>query len=303
MTGSDRVSLVFAYSRTADSANAGYIVATERFLCLLGGGATAPVAGELYRHIDAEGAALEHVFDFVEAHEELKHFAVVESVDSALRNYRVAVRGSVVVDVEGAAATRLAAMTPASWITSEVRGVTSLALSVDADSAAGALLPLRSGVVVSNSVRVTATEDGSPLLQGDVQLRTRQLPLPRLGEEVAVEDAAPSVWHLAFPDSSELDVTRPVIIGRRPWAVGGDERSVVRLVAPSPLCEISATHLELSLVDGQLNARDLQSTNGTVIYGPSRAPRLLNSGRAVALLSGDILDLGESFTIAVSMRP
>jgi pSer/pThr/pTyr-binding forkhead associated (FHA) protein len=74
------------------------------------------------------------------------------------------------------------------------------------------------------------------------------------------------------------------------------------VLAPSPNREISGTHLELQVVDGELLARDLDSTNGTLVLTPAQAPRLLHEGRSTALHAGDVLDLGEDFRISVSTR-
>jgi pSer/pThr/pTyr-binding forkhead associated (FHA) protein len=70
----------------------------------------------------------------------------------------------------------------------------------------------------------------------------------------------------------------------------------------SPKREVSATHLEISEVDGALTARDLGSTNGTVVVTPSRAPRLLDGRRTTDLVEGDVLDIGEGFHIVIVNR-
>ncbi|MEO7123028.1 MAG: FHA domain-containing protein [Lacisediminihabitans sp.] len=335
---------MFEYSLSSGSSSTGYVSVTEHFLCLLGGKATTSVAAELYGLLAADGTLAEHVFDFVAGRDELEHFAIVEVLDLDRRDFRIAVRGAVVVNVEGAVTTRLSGAMTSSWVTSEARGVSSLSLAVDAsaadassvdvdvdvdvDAPDNAFLPIHSGVVRTGSVRLAAGEDHARQPLVEVDLQTRPLSLPRLSKQMGREKKVRSVvepsdvarrvqrvdlqatptadagalWFLTLPDESQITVIQPIVIGRRPWATDADERSVVRVVADSPRGEISGTHLEVNVIDGVLYATDLDSTNGTVVYSGSRAPRLLHDGRITTLLSGDILDLGEDFSIVVSSR-
>lgn len=122
-------------------------------------------------------------------------------------------------------------------------------------------------------------------------------------EVPAPADAAPAkpagpTWRLLLPDGSEIEP--PVVFGRRPWK--GGPKNTLHVVAPSPNREISGVHIEVDVDGGGLSARDLDSTNGTVVYTPSRAPRLLHDGRRIPLVSGDILDLGESYRVTIDVR-
>jgi len=56
------------------------------------------------------------------------------------------------------------------------------------------------------------------------------------------------------------------------------------------------------MVGTALQARDLGSTNGTLVFTHDKAPLLLREGRAVRLNIGDTLDLGEGFRIVVGAR-
>ena len=108
-------------------------------------------------------------------------------------------------------------------------------------------------------------------------------------------------WILRLPDGHELDADGTIVIGRKSWEQP-EADEVKHVSVPSPKKQISGTHLELAIVDGQLVARDLDSTNGTIVLTPERPPRLLHGGRTTSLQTGDILDLGESFRIVVSNR-
>jgi len=112
-------------------------------------------------------------------------------------------------------------------------------------------------------------------------------------------DNTPARLLVRLPDGNELPAGTPIVIGRRPWSVESDTQSAVHVAVPSPKREVSATHLQISEEGGALVARDLGSTNGTVVITPSRAPRLLDGHRRTELVEGDVLDLGEGFHIVI----
>lgn len=112
----------------------------------------------------------------------------------------------------------------------------------------------------------------------------------------------PATWTLRLPDGHELDAGSSIVVGRRPWRHDPDETSTYYILAPSPSRQISGKHLEFSVVGDELRARDLESTNGTLLLTPDKPPRLLTDGRSVSLGQGDTLDLGEGFQIVVGER-
>lgn len=114
---------------------------------------------------------------------------------------------------------------------------------------------------------------------------------------------APShLWTLTLPDGNELYAAPQIVVGRRPWRSDPEETQTYYVKAPSPHREISGKHVEFTVAGGQLSARDLDSTNGTVVESPDRPPRLLRDGNATQLEVGDVLDLGEGFRIVVGAR-
>ena len=117
-------------------------------------------------------------------------------------------------------------------------------------------------------------------------------------ENPATENPAGSGWTLMLPDGTP--VAPPVIFGRRPWKDGPS--GAMHIVVPSPGREISGVHVGVEIEGAVLTAHDLDSTNGTVIYSASRPPRLLHDGGRMALIPGDILDLGDSYSVAVQGR-
>ena len=312
----------FAYTVSPTGLTAGFAIVTDRFLCLVGSEATAAVAAELYALLDSDETHLVDVFDAVVARHDLERFAIIEVIDPATRTFHLAVRGDVELDLEGATATRLSGGTKSGWISSEASGVSSLRLSLDGARSQEPRLPIRRGVVVTQHITINRGAAGASAPELEI-LKTQPITLPRLSspkwpsptEELSAAKAAripvelpprdkPAAieWLLILPDGSEVEPRIPVVIGRRPWVGSSDERSVVHVVAPSPRREISGVHLEISIVDGALHGRDLDSTNGTLVYSGSRPTRLLHGGRTTKLQLGDILDVGDTFSINVKSR-
>jgi len=116
------------------------------------------------------------------------------------------------------------------------------------------------------------------------------------------DTVGPSVARLVLSTGDEVEVDRPLIIGRAPEArrfFSGDEPRLITV--PSPQHEISSTHLEIRPGDdGQPVVTDLGSTNGTVLVQPGLAPEDLRPGYPVTLSPGAVIDLGDGVTIKVA---
>lgn len=317
---------MFAYS-PSPSDGGGFAVVTDRFVCLLSADATVEIARAVFWLLDGEDAQLEDALGKLAHVDVVERFAIVEMLDAVARSMHVAVRGQVSVGIEGTTATRLSGPGEATWITGEARGVSSLWLSLDENKPEGELLPLGLGVVrasaiVADAVPETlfpfpAPEAEAPLADLPEEEPARQEPEAEAAEEVEpvgipttlrvdlnewMNDEGNPRWILRLPDGNELDAEGTIVIGRKSWEQEVDEHSIKHVSVPSPMKQISGTHLELALVNGELVARDLDSTNGTIVLTPERPPRLLHGGRTTSLQTGDILDLGESFRIVVSNK-
>lgn len=112
---------------------------------------------------------------------------------------------------------------------------------------------------------------------------------------------------LVISDGESVEVDRVVLIGRAPEARRFTATEQPRLVTvPSPLHEISSTHVEVrpgSGADhGSAVVTDMGSTNGTVLVQPGLEPEELQPGIAVQLIPGAIINLGDGVTIQV-MNP
>jgi pSer/pThr/pTyr-binding forkhead associated (FHA) protein len=103
---------------------------------------------------------------------------------------------------------------------------------------------------------------------------------------------------LVLPDGRRIPADHTVLLGRSPSVRPGDTDAEAVALA-SNLTDISRNHLELAFAGGSVLARDLDSTNGTVLTRPGQAPRLIPTDEAIRILPGDSLNLGGSATIEV----
>ena len=115
------------------------------------------------------------------------------------------------------------------------------------------------------------------------------------------------VARLLFSDGQHVQVDRVVLVGRAPEARRFTSTEQPRLVTvPSPLHEISSTHVEVrpgtGADHGSAVATDLGSTNGTVVVQPGLPPEQLRPGIPMQLLPGAVINLGDGVTIQAT-RP
>ena len=101
--------------------------------------------------------------------------------------------------------------------------------------------------------------------------------------------AARPVLRIGSDRVLELDL--PVVFGRSPRPAAHPGARLVSL--PSPRREISSAHLEVRLDGDALVARDLDSTNGTIVREPDGSMQLLRHGASARLARGASLDLGD----------
>lgn len=306
---------MFAYlSQSADGVG-GFAIVTDRFVCLLGSSATATQASELYTALDSDFVHLDDALATMVAHYSLSDFAIVQVLDARARRMTVAVQGDVVADVEGATGTRLSGPKGATWFLGEVQGVTALSLSLSGEPVGGTEqgLPLRRGVVRAGSVALNHGDGATSALAfiDEPSPKTVQIDLPRNADpsvapsrpnamrvDLAAETAGRRLG-VQLSDGNPFAANIPLVFGRRPWSTELDTSSVVSVALESPNREISGIHLEISEVDGSLRARDLHSTNGTVVTSPGRPSWLLSRGGHTVLGVGDVLDLGEGALVRI----
>ncbi len=112
----------------------------------------------------------------------------------------------------------------------------------------------------------------------------------------------PSLGELSFDDGQIVPLDRPVVVGRKPAAgalVGGETARAVRLSDPDSL--LSRTHLEVRLVDWQVQIVDRDSMNHTFVALPGKPPTQLRPAEPFPIPPGTIVRLGDaaSFTYKV----
>jgi FHA domain len=95
-----------------------------------------------------------------------------------------------------------------------------------------------------------------------------------------------------------LDV--PAFVGRRPILPRVPGVVAPRLVrVPSPLQEVSGTHLEVSQQGSSVVVTDLKSTNGTIVRMPGVPPLKLRQGESVVVLPGTLVDIGDGNVLEI----
>jgi hypothetical protein len=93
-------------------------------------------------------------------------------------------------------------------------------------------------------------------------------------------------WVLVLPDHTEIPVADALVIGRQPLSADGGPAAAV----PSP--EVSKSHARFRVVDDQLQVRDLDSTNGTMIVHPDDSEQAVSSAAETVICDGDRLEIG-----------
>lgn len=96
-----------------------------------------------------------------------------------------------------------------------------------------------------------------------------------------------------------LALEQPVLVGRRPMRPRIDLHGRPLLVrVPSPLGEVSSTHVEFRQVGQAVLVTDLRSTNGTSVTAPGAARRIVQ-GESVVVSPPATIDIGDGNVIEV----
>ena len=126
----------------------------------------------------------------------------------------------------------------------------------------------------------------------------------RIDDRTVTKVSRPILGRLAFDDGFVHAVQRPVLLGRQPssdaWT-GGEEPQLLQL--PDPQQVLSRTHLELRVIDWQLQAVDCGSLNGTVVCLPGREPQQLRSREPFLLSFGTRVVLGGAAAFSWEENP
>jgi hypothetical protein len=128
--------------------------------------------------------------------------------------------------------------------------------------------------------------------------------------DVAIEEQAhvtvprPVLGLFRFADGHDVEVARPMLLGRSPKADGPVSGELPELVAlDSPSKEVSGTHLEVRLEAWQVLVVDRHSTNGTTVRLPRREPVRLHPGEAFPIVPGSVVDLAGEVSFVFEVTP
>lgn len=148
-------------------------------------------------------------------------------------------------------------------------------------------------VAVPGAEGVDGDHDGHTISIAELRALASAPPAP-----VAPRSSAIARLELSTGDVVELD--RPVVIGRRPSAGRAAAHELPHLVTvPSPLQDISRSHVEVRAEGRFVVVRDLASVNGTVLLRSGQAPVRLAGSESMVLAGGDVLDLGDGVTVTI----
>jgi hypothetical protein len=101
-------------------------------------------------------------------------------------------------------------------------------------------------------------------------------------------------------DAERIPLDPPVIVGRRPRrprVVRGAEPRLVTV--PSPLGEISGTHVAVRQESGAIVVTDLGSTNGTAVLAPGADRLALRPGESLVVVPGTRVDIGDGVVLEI----
>lgn len=162
-------------------------------------------------------------------------------------------------------------------------------------------------------IRPPARADHGDVLWGDTVIRESAAPavVPSAAVPELVAPAALPPMPVALapaPASYSFQVNRhepiglevPAIIGRRPSRPRLPSAPSPRLVrVPSPLQEVSSSHLELRQSGSSVIVTDLRSTNGTIVRMPGCAAQPLRPGESLVVAPGTIVDIGDGNRVEI----
>jgi hypothetical protein len=101
-------------------------------------------------------------------------------------------------------------------------------------------------------------------------------------------------------DDERIPLDVPVIVGRRPRpprVVRGAEPRLVTV--PSPLGEISGTHVAVRQESDAIVVTDLGSTNGTAVLAPGADRLALRPGESLVVVPGTRVDIGDGVVLEI----
>ena len=116
--------------------------------------------------------------------------------------------------------------------------------------------------------------------------------------------ASETCYRFRINSHEAIALDAPALIGRKPSVPRVFSGPIPRLVrVPSPLREVSSTHLELRQHGASVVATDLRSTNGTLVTIPGSATLKLRQGESVVVTAGTVVDIGDGNIVEILPLP
>jgi resuscitation-promoting factor RpfA len=150
--------------------------------------------------------------------------------------------------------------------------------------------------------------DGLTILSTDLAAIRERLPSWAAdwpsGEAVPGPFAPPkptgAVPQLVLSTGLVVPLDRSVLLGRAPQVARVTNSELPHLVTvPSPQQDISRTHAEVRVENGQVLVTDLASTNGVHVTRTGEGARRLHPGEPTLVEAGHVVDLGDGVTFTV----
>lgn len=147
---------------------------------------------------------------------------------------------------------------------------------------------------IEDSVRLERRTDGSPPATpaGDRPApRAEDLGAPGAGRAAPVQQG----WVLVLDDGQIIDVTRPILLGRRPEAGSAEEEGAELVEIVDVTRTVSKTHLLLEVGADGLSVTDRGSTNGSTVTGTDGSSTGCVPGESTPVTDGTIVSFGDHY--------
>lgn len=162
--------------------------------------------------------------------------------------------------------------------------------------------------------------NGPPALIEPTSTKQRRVPLThqRLQETLRTQEPVPAssvlprtesapaahLYGFRLGDRAPIILDVPAFVGRKPVAPRVPGVVFPRLVrVPSPLSEVSSTHVELRQEGASVIVTDLRSTNGTTVRMPGARPVKLRQGDSLVVRAGTLVDIGDGNILEILQPP
>ena len=129
---------------------------------------------------------------------------------------------------------------------------------------------------------------------------TRSQPSAFAQIEADLLSTLPQDYSFSVNSAEAISLDAPAFIGRKPVLPRIMKGRPPRLVSvPSPLREVSSTHLELRQQGALVIVTDLRSTNGSIVRPPGREPVTLRQGESLVVTPGTVVEIGDGNLVEI----